>query len=144
MGRNTGAGALSIWTQSLKSFKFIPEYIQRGHSPSYSGPAVRVGAGVKIKDGRVFSERYNITLVGESCAKVGSFGGWLAGGGHSELRSMYGLGVDQAFEMGVVTADGRYRVVSAGSDGRERDLFWASRGGGGSKLALILGSVAVR
>ena len=46
---------------------------------------------------------------------------------------MYGLGVDQALEMGVVTADGRYRVVSADSKGGERELFWALRGGGGSK-----------
>ncbi|KAA8628785.1 hypothetical protein SMACR_07899 [Sordaria macrospora] len=133
VGRNTGAGALSIWTHHLKSFEFLPEYVQRGHNPPYSGPAVRVGAGIQIKDGRAYSEKYNITLVGGSCATVGSFGGWLAGGGHSELSSMYGLGVDQALEMGVITADGRYRVVSAESEGRERELFWALRGGGGSK-----------
>ena len=145
VGRNTGAGALSIWTHHLKFFEFLPEYVQRGHNPPYSGPAVRVGAGIQIKDGRAYSEKYNITLVGGSCATVGSFGGWLAGGGHSELSSMYGLGVDQALEMGVITVDGRYRVVSAESEGRERELFWALRGGGGSKYCpgMLLGWVNV-
>ncbi|KAJ4399885.1 hypothetical protein N0V85_005895 [Neurospora sp. IMI 360204] len=143
VGRNTGAGALSIWTHHLKSFEFLPQYGQRGHSPPYSGPAARVGAGVQIKDGRVFSEQYNITLVGGSCATVGSFGGWLAGGGHSELSSLYGLGVDQALEMGVVTADGRHRVVSAESEGKERELFWALRGGGGSTYGVVT-SVVVK
>lgn len=87
----------------------------------------------------MFSEKYNITLVGGSCATVGSFGGWLAGGGHSELSSMYGLGVDQALEMGIVTAGGRHRVVSAESKGRERELFWALRGGGGSRSRSLFG-----
>lgn len=74
--------------------------------------------------------RYNVTLVAGTCLTVGLYGGWMAGGGHSPLSSRFGLGVDQVLALRVVTADGRYETVDPKTNG---DLFFALRGGGGSK-----------
>lgn len=61
---------------------------------------------------------------------MGNIGGFMMGGGHSGLTSFYGLAADHVEEMGVVTADGKYRRVSEVENG---DLYWAIRGGGGGK-----------
>lgn len=71
-----------------------------------------------------------MTLTAASCLTVGSYGGWISGGGHSPLSSKYGLGVDQVLELKVVTADGRYLTANPQQN---EDLFFALRGGGGSK-----------
>lgn len=42
LGKSAGAGALSIWTHNLKSIDFIKNYQECG----YSGPAMKLGAGV--------------------------------------------------------------------------------------------------
>lgn len=42
MGKSTGAGGLAIWTHHLTDREWIPQYTSRG----YSGPAVKVHAGV--------------------------------------------------------------------------------------------------
>lgn len=126
-GRNTGAGSLSVWTHYLKGFEFLPNYKQPGGN--YEGPAAVVGAGLQVWEVFTHTERYNVTLTAASCLTVGSYGGWITGGGHSPLSSKYGLGVDQVLSLQVVTADGRY--VTADPKKNE-DLFFAMRGGGGS------------
>lgn len=93
--------------------------------------AVRVGAGAESWE--MFNhmgESGNITVVAPGGSTVGSVGGWLAAGGHGALTSKYGLGADQALEIGVVTADGRFLVAN---EKNNKDLFFALRGGGGSK-----------
>lgn len=42
MGKSTGAGGLAIWTHHLTDREWIPQYT----SEAYSGPAVKVQAGV--------------------------------------------------------------------------------------------------
>jgi hypothetical protein len=44
LGKSMGAGALSIWTHNLKTIQFLSEV----HTPSYTGPAFRIGAGVQV------------------------------------------------------------------------------------------------
>ena len=61
-------------------------------------------------------------------------GGYLAGGGHSPLSSLYGMGADHALSFEVVTADGRFVTANANSNS---DLFWALRGGGGSTFGVV-------
>jgi FAD/FMN-containing dehydrogenase len=56
-------------------------------------------------------------------------GGLITGGGMGYLSRKYGLTIDNLLAAEVVTADGRVREVDAG---REPDLFWAIRGGGGN------------
>ena len=138
-GRSTGAGALSVWTHYLKGFEFLPGYKQPGGN--YHGPAARVGAGLQVWEAFRHAEQYNITLPAASCLTVGSYGGWITGGGHSPLSSKFGLGVDQVLSLQVVTADGRY--VTANPKTNE-DLFFALRGGGGSTSNNHLSALCLR
>ena len=79
-------------------------------------------------------------------------GGYIAAGGHSPLSSMYGMAADhvrapfpgidscisdnaKALSMEVVLANGTFTTASADSN---PDLFWALRGGGGSKHSIHL------
>lgn len=61
---------------------------------------------------------------------VGVAGGYVLGGGHSPLSSVYGLAADQVLAMEVVLPDGRFTTVTHETN---PDLFWALRGGGGCK-----------
>lgn len=122
-GRSTGAGSLSIWTHHLKSFEFLPEYNQG----EYSDTAARVSAGLEAWEMYQYMDKYNMTLVSPGGSTVGPYGGWMAGGGHSTIGSIYGLGSDQPLSLQVVTADGRF--VTADPDTNE-DLYYALRGGG--------------
>ncbi len=75
-------------------------------------------------------DRYNMTLVVPGGQTVGAYGGWTAGGGHSTLGSLYGLGSDQVLSIDVVTADGRFLTADPETNA---DLFYALRGGGPGK-----------
>ncbi len=123
VGRSTGGGALSIWTHHLKNFEFLPHYTQG----NYSGMAARVGSGLEAWELYDHMDQNNMTLVVPGGSTVGAYGGWQAGGGHSTLGSLYGLGSDQVLSLQVVTADGRF--VTADTNTNE-DLFYALRGGG--------------
>jgi hypothetical protein len=39
-----------------------------------------------------FAQKHGRTVVGGSAGSVGAAGGWMMGGGHSALSSMFGLG----------------------------------------------------
>lgn len=89
-GRSAGAGALSIWTHQLDNIAFFDEY----QTSSYSGRALKIGAGVLVHQMYEAAERHNVTVVGGLCTTVGVGGGYLAGGGHSPMSSKYGVAVD--------------------------------------------------
>jgi FAD/FMN-containing dehydrogenase len=55
--------------------------------------------------------------------------GLTLGGGFGHLSRHYGLSCDNLLSADIVTADGRFRMVSAE---QHPDLFWAIRGGGGN------------
>ncbi|KAF4973619.1 hypothetical protein FSARC_159 [Fusarium sarcochroum] len=131
-GRSAGAGALSIWMQRFKSI----EYFKNFKTDSYSGPALKVGAGVISSELYEAAEKYDVTAVGGEGMSVGFAGGFLAGGGHSPLSPLYGLGADQAsvLSIEVVTANGHF--ITANED-KNTDLFWALRGGGGSTFGVV-------
>ncbi|KAF4986969.1 hypothetical protein F66182_16787, partial [Fusarium sp. NRRL 66182] len=101
-GKSSGAGALSIWTHHLKSLSYIPEY----SDSTYSGPAVKMGAGIQAYEVYEFANAYGISVVGGEGKTVGVAGGYFLGGGHSPLGSVYGLAADQVVAMEVVLPNG--------------------------------------
>ena len=119
---------------------------------------VKIAAGMRNFEILAAAAEKNITVVTGADPNVG-IGGWITGGGHGPLSSLYGLGADQAISMEVVTADGRLLQID---QNHHRDLFWAMRGvsqylhndishstkltiiqGGGSTFAVLV-SVTVR
>jgi FAD/FMN-containing dehydrogenase len=97
--------------------------------------AARVGAGLETWEVYNLMDLHNITLIVPLTMTVGPYGGFTTGGGHSTFASFYGLGSDQVLSLQVVTADGDF--VTADTE-TNRDLFYALRGGGGSKTWLAL------
>lgn len=74
-----------------------------------------------------YMDTYNMTLVVPGASTVAAYGGWMAGGGHSSVGSVYGLGSDQPLSLQVVTADGRFVIADPETNA---DLYYALRGGG--------------
>ncbi|KAF2629160.1 hypothetical protein BU25DRAFT_457389 [Macroventuria anomochaeta] len=88
--KSSGAGALNIWTHSLKDIKFIEKY----ESDEYSSPAFKAGAGVQGFEIPEAARGNDVTLLAGICETVGWTSGCLAGG-HSPLASIYGMAADQ-------------------------------------------------
>lgn len=129
-GRSAGAGALSIWTHHLKDIKVIEKY----KSKSYKGRAVKIGAGVQAFELYEAGKKYGFTAVGGEGKTVGIGGGYVAGGGHSPLSSIYGLAVDNVLAFEIVLPNGRFVTASESSN---TELFWALRGGGGATYGVV-------
>ncbi|KUI67939.1 putative FAD-linked oxidoreductase YvdP [Cytospora mali] len=135
--KSTGAGGLNIWTHNLKEIKFLGDSYTAG---GYTGPALKIGAGAQAYEIYAACHRYNVTCVGGEGKTVGVAGGYIQGGGHSPMSSMYGMAADQALSFEVVTADGRFVTAD---ESQNTDLFWALRGGGGGTFG-VLTSVTVK
>ncbi|KAF9630333.1 putative fad fmn-containing isoamyl alcohol oxidase protein [Lasiodiplodia theobromae] len=134
-GKSTGAGALAIWTHHLKSLSLITNYT----SPTYTGPAIRIGAGVQGGEAYALASSAGLAVVGGECPTVGIAGGYSQGGGHSALSSRYGLGADQVLEWEVVDGTG---VVRRASREENADLYWALSGGGAGSWGVVVGMVS--
>ncbi|KAM7193923.1 6-hydroxy-D-nicotine oxidase [Naviculisporaceae sp. PSN 640] len=128
--KNTGSGALSVWTHYLKNMVYVDRFKVR----DYEGPVVKLGAGVEGWEAYNYMAAKNITFAAPLEATVGHGGGWTFGGGHGPLTSLYGLGADQVISLNVVTADGRFITASADQN---QDLFFALRGGGGGTFGIV-------
>lgn len=71
---------------------------------------------------------------------VGVAGGYLAGGGHSPIGGLFGMGADNVLEITAVLASGEEVTINNDTN---PDLYWAFRGGGGSTFGVVT-SVTVR
>ncbi|KAK4219348.1 FAD-binding domain-containing protein [Rhypophila decipiens] len=138
--KSIGAGALSIWTHKLNDIQFFPSYSCGSGPASFSGPAFKLGAGVVTEEIYAAAEAHGVSVVGGECHTVGIAGGYIAGGGHSPLSSLAGMGADQVLSLEVVLPSGEYVTASADSN---PDLYWALRGGGGSTFGVVT-SVVIR
>lgn len=127
LGRSTGGGSLAVWTHYLKGFEYLPSF----EVGEYRGKAARVGSALQQYEGFPLMNQSKITFHGPGGTTVGTFGGYMQGGGFSILSSKYGLTSDEVLSLEVITADGRF--VHADPTENE-DLFWAIRGGGPSKF----------
>jgi FAD/FMN-containing dehydrogenase len=66
---------------------------------------------------------------------VGVTGGYIAGGGHSPVTPVHGLGSDQVLSIDIVTPDGRFITAD---ETQNQDLFWAIRGGGAATWGVVV------
>ncbi|KAL5046747.1 hypothetical protein BDW71DRAFT_207232 [Aspergillus fruticulosus] len=134
-GKSGGAGSLRIWTHNLKGIKYIESYKAPG--TDWTGAAFRLGAGVQAYEIYKVAHEHGLMVVG---GEGQATGGYILGGGHSPLSSIYGLAADQVLSMEVVTPDGRFVTASFEEN---QELFWALRGGGGSTFRVVT-SVTVK
>jgi FAD/FMN-containing dehydrogenase len=63
LGKSAGAGALSIWTHNLKDLTYYPSL----RIPGYSGPAMKVGAGVTVREVYQLAEKTGVSALGGIC-----------------------------------------------------------------------------
>ncbi|KAF2449794.1 FAD-binding domain-containing protein [Karstenula rhodostoma CBS 690.94] len=133
-GKSTGKGGLGLWMHNLKDIGFF-NYTSYG----YSGPAVKMGAGVQGSEAFAAADQAGWNVLGGECVTVGLAGGFSQGGGHSLLSSLYGLGADQALEWEVITANGTHVIATPT---KNSDLYWALSGGGGGTYAVVLSLTA--
>lgn len=130
LGRSTGTGGLSLWTHYLKDIT-ISDY----SSSTYTGKAMKMGAGVQAYEAYEAAHKQSLRVVGGTCPTVGLAGGYTQGGGHSMLSTVHGLGADQVLEWEVVTANGSLLTATPN---KNSDLYWALSGGGGGTYGLVL------
>lgn len=130
-GKSTGAGALALWTLSLKDIEVIPAY----SSKSYNGSALKLGAGVLGHEAFAAADAAGLAVTGGNCATVGMVGGFPQGGGLGPLTSSFGLAADQVLEWEVVTATGQHIFATPTQN---KDLYYALSGGGGGTYAAVL------
>lgn len=60
LGKSLGAGALSLWMHNMKDIDFLPDY----EGPGYSGPALKLAAGVSVREVYEAADRYDVTVLG--------------------------------------------------------------------------------
>ncbi|KAM5346283.1 hypothetical protein ACJ41O_009288 [Fusarium nematophilum] len=132
LGKNTGEGALSIWTHNLNDIEVLRDYESPGGL--YKGPAFKLGAGVMVHELYDVAEREGFTAVGGECRTVGVAGGYAVGGGHSPVTPIHGLASDQILSVNIVTPDGRFVTAD---ETQNQDLFWVLRGGGPATWGVV-------
>ncbi|KAH8646903.1 FAD/FMN-containing isoamyl alcohol oxidase MreA [Xylariales sp. PMI_506] len=130
IGKSTGAGAIAIWTHNIKSTAKL-----NWKDMQYSGPAIKIGAGVQGWEAVGFADTHKLVIVTGYCPTVGTAGGYIQGGGHSALATKFGLAADNALEFEVIDGKGQYLIANRNQNA---DLFWALSGGGGGTYGVVL------
>jgi FAD/FMN-containing dehydrogenase len=97
-----------------------------------AGGSVQVGTGLQLIDMYNQLAAAGLAVPGGTCATVG-VAGLTLGGGIGVLSRAYGLTSDNLESLQIVTADGQVRTCDATHN---RDLYWASRGGGGGNFGI--------
>jgi FAD/FMN-containing dehydrogenase len=87
-----------------------------------------IGGGARARDVLKATDPLGFAAVTGSVGSVG-MAGLTLGGGYGPLSGRFGLALDNLLAAEVVLANGR--VVTADHD-RQKELFWALRGGGGN------------
>jgi FAD/FMN-containing dehydrogenase len=135
MGRSTGWGALVINTHSFQDVKFVKSW--KGGQRGYRGSAVTVGAGVQ---GRALlreavTQDPPVTVVTGECPTVGIAGGFVQGGGHGPLTTIFGFAADNALSFDVITAEGKFVTAN---ETKNPELFWGLKGGGPGSYGVVV------
>ena len=138
LSRSSLKGSLALWVRNLRNLSrdinFVPEGCGSS-TPPYD--TITTGAGINFDEVYKFADEQNVTFIGGYANTIGVSGGWVQGGGHSDLSPVYGLGVDNVVQFKIVTPDSILRIANSCQN---EDLFWALRGGGGGTFGLVLES----
>ncbi|KAF2703716.1 FAD-binding domain-containing protein [Pleomassaria siparia CBS 279.74] len=102
--------------------EWLPNYTTQ----YYTGPAIRVGAGVSVGEFYQAAENHDVTIVGA--------GGYSAGGGHSPVDGIFGMAADNIVELTAVLPNGTHVTIT---DITSPELFWVFRGGGGAAFGVV-------
>ena len=135
LGASNAADSLLIWTRGMDRITlhdaFVPEGCAGIVPPQ---PVVTLDAGV------IWGQAYATVATGGGryvqgggCLTVG-VAGLVQGGGFGTYSKRFGTAGASLLEAEVVTADGAIRIVNAG---RDSDLFWALKGGGGGAFGVV-------
>ncbi|KAF3765307.1 putative FAD-dependent isoamyl alcohol oxidase [Cryphonectria parasitica EP155] len=130
-GKSTGKGGLALWTHYLNTTDIIESYT----NGNYTGPAVKLGAGVVGAYVYPAVAAAGYRVLGGECQTVGLAGGYTSGGGHSLLNGLYGMAADAVLEWEVVTVDGEHLIATPFNN---TDLYWALTGGGAGTFGVVL------
>jgi FAD/FMN-containing dehydrogenase len=90
--------------------------------------SAHISGGARTVDVLAATDPLGLAAVTGSCSVVG-MAGLTLGGGYGPLIGRFGLALDNLLAAEIALADGR--IVTA-EHGRNEDLFWALRGGGGN------------
>ncbi|KAI5994875.1 hypothetical protein EDC04DRAFT_2613108 [Pisolithus marmoratus] len=136
LGRSAGRGSFVVWTHKMKNITYDSKFTPQGAPANETYQALTVDAGVQWHEAYDAANQNGRMMVGAvgPDGSIGAAGGWLQGGGHSSLSPTYGLGVDNAVQVTVVTSTGDHLTVN---NYQYPDLFWALRGGGGSTYGIV-------
>ncbi|MBB3290396.1 MULTISPECIES: FAD-binding oxidoreductase [unclassified Rhizobium] len=94
---------------------------------------VTVGAGARLGDIQAVLKGTGYALVCGTCPTVG-IAGHILGGGYGFLARAYGLALDSLTNIRLIDVKGNIVVANASTN---KDLFWASRGGGGGSFGVV-------
>jgi FAD/FMN-containing dehydrogenase len=136
VGGSNAADSLLIWTRpNLRAIELHDRFVPRGGAGVVAPePAVSVGAGaiwMDVYDAvTTTAGRY---VQGGGCTTVG-VPGLVLGGGFGSFSKGFGTAAANLLEAEVVTADGAVRTANAV---RNRELFWALKGGGGGTFGVV-------
>ncbi|PVH98312.1 FAD-binding domain-containing protein [Periconia macrospinosa] len=80
-----------------------------------------------------FAHKNNLAIIGGISSTVGTAGGWISGGGHSQMSNAFGLGVDNVSQIKTVLPNGN--PITA-NEFQNQDMWFALRGGGGGTFGV--------
>ncbi|KAH8203673.1 hypothetical protein TruAng_002203 [Truncatella angustata] len=121
---------ISAWSSRTPATTYTTD------ASSYTGAAVRFGAGVLVHNALTWADSIGVRVVAGTCPTVGVAGGYTAGGGHGLLTSIYGMAADSVLEWEVVLPSGE--LVTATPHNDQADLYWALSGGGAGTFGVVI------
>jgi FAD/FMN-containing dehydrogenase len=136
VGGSNAPDSLLIWTRpNLRAVQLHDRFVPRGAAGLVEPePAVSVGAGaiwMDVYDAvTTTAGRY---VQGGGCTTVG-VPGLVLGGGFGSFSKGFGTAAANLLEAEVVTAEGAVRIANPV---RNRELFWALKGGGGGTFGVV-------
>ncbi len=133
LGTSNAPDSLLVWTRAMNAIELHDAFVAQGCAGAIDPqPAVSIGAGAMwLGAYDAVTTRAGRYVQGGGCLTVG-VAGLVQGGGFGSFSKGYGTAAASLLEAEIVTADGAVRIANPR---RNRDLYWALKGGGEGPLA---------